>query len=395
MVRMSDFSPQKIWCRVDPVDQNSVDQTVDGPDGDRGAYHERLRITTRRSALAAGVVLLVAWPVWGVFDWLVLPARAGEFITVRAVFEVPIALALVSLWRPRIGGRWPEEAAFVLLALPQVAIAWMIPRSQPRLDDYLLGFSLVIFGSAVVVVWRWQLTLWLTAVTLSATALTTLLYRPGLSRESAGTIAFFLGTAGVVAVVGQLHRYRAGWDQFRTESALQAERQRNDVLVDELRKLSDEDPLTGVGNRRAWEHWVRQEWALVMRGGRSFSVVVCDFDRFKEVNDTYGHAFGDEVLRVGAAALRSGARTTDLVARLGGDEFVIGCPDTDAHAAEALAHRIADATRSLAWPDGVLMTLSFGVAQVSPDDENIAALMDRADMALYQAKISRDTVTLA
>lgn len=370
-------------------------QTVEGEVDDRLAYHDRLRLTTRRSALTAGVVLLIAWPIWSLFDWLVLPAKAAEFGVVRAVFELLIGLALLALRHPKVGCRWPEQTAFLLMALPQVAIAWMIPRSQPRLTDYLLGFSLVIFGSAVVIVCRWLLTAWLTALTLAATALAVALHPSGLSRAAIATIAFYLGTAGVVAVVGQIYRYRSGWDQFLTEAALQRERLRNDALVSELRKLSDEDSLTGVANRRAWEAWIEREWRRSKRSGRAFSVVLCDFDLFKEVNDTYGHAFGDDVLRAGAAALSGAARSTDFVARLGGDEFIIGCPDTDLEAATKLAHRLADTARSLAWPDRVLMTLSFGVAQVSPDDEDIPSLMARADRALYQAKTSRDTVALA
>ena len=370
-------------------------QMVQGPGDDRRAYHDRLRLTTRGSALVAGVVLLIAFPAWSVFDWLVLPARAGEFAIIRAVFELPIGLSLLALWRPKVGGRWPEQTAFVLLVLPQLAIAWMIPRSQPQLTAYLLGFSLIIFGSAVVVVWRWQLTICLTMVTLAATGLSAVTYRPGLSRAPAATIAFYLGTAGVVAVVGQLHRYRCGWEQFLTEAALRQERSRNDALVAELRKLSDEDPLTGVPNRRAWEAWAHTEWRRSMRTGQVFSVVLCDFDLFKEVNDTYGHAFGDDVLRAGAEALGRAARSTDFMARIGGDEFIVGCPDTDLAAATELAHRLAGTTRTLVWPENVLMTLSFGVAQSSTDYEDVSALIARADRALYQAKASRDTVALA
>jgi diguanylate cyclase (GGDEF)-like protein len=362
---------------------------------DRRAYHGRLQLTARRSALSAGIVLLIAFPLWSIFDWLVLPARAGEFTAIRAAFEVPIGLSVLALWRPSVGGRWPQQTSFVLLALPQLAIAWMIPRSQPELTAYLLGFSLIIFGSAVVVVWRWQLTMWLTALTLAATALSVSMDRSILSKASVATIAFYLGTAGVVAVVGQLYRYRAGWDQFVTETELDDARRRNDDLVKELRKLSDEDHLTGVANRRAWEAWIQREWRRTRRTRRPFSVVLCDFDRFKEVNDTYGHAFGDDVLRAGAEALHLAARSTDFVARLGGDEFIVGCPDTDLDAASELAHRLASTARSLAWPHEVLMTLSFGVAQLSPEGEGIASLLVRADRALYQAKISRDTVASA
>jgi diguanylate cyclase (GGDEF)-like protein len=361
----------------------------------RSAYHDRLRLSARRSCLAGGVVLLFAFPVWSVFDWFVLPARAVEFSVVRAVFEVPIALAVLALSRPSIGGRWPEATAFVTLALPQLAIAWMIPRSQGQLTAYLLGFSLIMFASAVVVAWRWQLTIWLTAFTLSATAVAAATSPAALPRSSVATIVFYLGTAGLVAVVGQYHRYRAGWAQFSTELALQEEQSRSEALLQELRKLSAQDPLTGVANRRAWDGWVQREWNLSRRTGRPLSVVLCDFDRFKEVNDSYGHAVGDHVLRSGAEALQLAARSTDLVARLGGDEFIVGCPDSDLTAATSLAHRLAASARGLTWPHDVLMTVSFGVAQMSDDDETVAALFARADAALYEAKSSRDAVVSA
>ena len=365
------------------------------PCGDRRGYHARLRLSARRSCLVAGLVLIVAFPVWTVFDWMELPAQAVEFAAVRGVFELLIVVAVVALWRPTIGGRWPEGTAFVMLALPQLAIAWMIPRSTGELTAYLLGFSLIMFGSAVVVVWRWQLTAWLTGFTLAATAIAVATSPTALSRAEVGTIVFYLGTAGVVAVVGQYHRYRAGWEQFSTEMALVEERGRNDVLLEELRKLSDEDPLTGVANRRAWEGWLQREWSRTKRTGRPLSVVLCDFDRFKEVNDTYGHAVGDQVLRSGAEALHLAARSTDFVARLGGDEFIVGCPDSDLAAATALAHRLAARVRALDWPHELPMTLSFGVAQMAAEEGAIATLLARADRALYQAKISRDAVVSA
>src|SRR5258708_20275536 len=104
---------QRKWCQVD----NGLG-TLWGAGDDRRAYHDRLRLTTRRSGLAAGVVLLIAFPLWSAFDLLVLPARAPGFIGIRAAFEVPIAVALLALWRPKVGGGWPEPTAFLLLPFP-------------------------------------------------------------------------------------------------------------------------------------------------------------------------------------------------------------------------------------------------------------------------------------
>jgi diguanylate cyclase (GGDEF)-like protein len=122
------------------------------------------------------------------------------------------------------------------------------------------------------------------------------------------------------------------------------------------------------------------------------SVIVCDFDHFKSVNDTYGHAVGDSVLRVGARLLAERVRTTDFVARLGGDEFGIVCPDTRLSDAEQLAWTLAIRSRSTDYAKDVAVTFSLGVAELQDDDATFDDLLHRADANLYQAKMRRDTV---
>ncbi|HUR18307.1 MAG TPA: GGDEF domain-containing protein [Acidimicrobiales bacterium] len=359
----------------------------------RSAFHTELCTATRESALLAGIIVLVAFPAWGVFDAILLPERWHTFMAVRLGFEIPILLVFLSLWWRRLGQRWPEQLSFALLALPELAIAWMIPRSEPQLEAYLLGFSLAIYGTAFLLVWRWQLSALLVGFTATATAVFTLTYRPGVSAEAVATIVAYLTTAGLIAVAGQLYRYRSGWQQFVTQTALEQERHRNVRLLDELRRLSHEDDLTGVANLRAWALWVEDAVRRAKRSRSPLSVIYCDFDRFKEVNDHHGHAVGDEVLQTGAAILRSRARASDFVARLGGDEFVVACPDTDLAGAVELAEELARLARLQRWPTGVTMTFSFGVAELLPDDSSPESLLARSDAALYDAKAQRDSVS--
>ncbi len=305
---------------------------------------------------------------------------------------MPILLSVAALWWRPLGERWPEHLAFLILALPELAIAWMIPRSQPHLEAYLLGFSLAIYGTAFLVVWRWQLSALLFGFAAAATAVFTAMSRPGLQAEEVATIAAYLSTAGAIAVAGQLHRYRAGWREFVTQSALELERERNVSLLAELRRLSHEDDLTGVANVRAWQAWLDDAILRARRSGSPLSVIYCDFDRFKVVNDHFGHAVGDNVLRTGAAILSGRARASDFVARLGGDEFVVACPDTSLAGAAELAEELASLARRSAWPPGVVMTFSFGVAELQPDETGAETLMARADEALYAAKAKRDSV---
>jgi diguanylate cyclase (GGDEF)-like protein len=358
----------------------------------RADYRAQQRIAARDTTLIAGVVALVAFPSWGLYDAVVIPDQAAAFIRVRLLFEAAIALAWLGLLWRRLGARWPEQMAFLLVALPEVAIAWMIPSTGERLAPYLLGLSLAIYASAFMIVWRWQLTALLVALTGATTAAFTLVHRPGLEAHQIATIVFYLATAGTLAIAAQVYRDQKGWQQFVTQAALESERRRNEVLVEELDQLSREDPLTAVGNRRAWEARLVGEFLRARRSGRTMSVIVCDFDHFKSVNDTYGHAVGDSVLRVGARLLAERVRTTDFVARLGGDEFGIVCPDTRLRDAEQLAWTLAIRSRSTDYAKDVAVTFSLGVAELQDDDATFDDLLHRADANLYQAKMRRDTV---
>ncbi len=158
------------------------------------------------------------------------------------------------------------------------------------------------------------------------------------------------------------------------------------------------DPLTGCANRRAFAVHVAEALAQSARKSEPVSVVLLDIDRFKSVNDTYGHAAGDAVIRHVADVLRDGVRTSDIVARLGGEEFCVLLPGADARFAESLATRLRVGLQEpAAHADhaGLRVTASFGVAQARPN-EAWDALFARADRALYEAKgAGRDCVAVA
>ena len=137
------------------------------------------------------------------------------------------------------------------------------------------------------------------------------------------------------------------------------------------------------------------EFLRARRSGRPLSVVVCDFDDFKAVNDNHGHNVGDAVLRIAAANLLERVRTSDFVARLGGDEFAILCPDTSLAAAAQIAVEVGERTRATVFPAGMSLTCSIGVAELERADITTGHLYHRADCALYDAKITRDTFRCA
>lgn len=168
-------------------------------------------------------------------------------------------------------------------------------------------------------------------------------------------------------------------------------------LEAELQHQALHDPLTGLGNRILLQRKLESAVAHDDRFGH-VSVMLLDLDGFKHVNDTHGHAVGDEVLRVVAARLRRLTRPTDTIARTGGDEFVLLCPGTDEGSAVQIAQRVVDAIRSPLSVGEVTVQLgvSVGVAHQDGDLADADALLLEADRAMYVAKrAGRSRVGLA
>jgi diguanylate cyclase (GGDEF)-like protein len=161
---------------------------------------------------------------------------------------------------------------------------------------------------------------------------------------------------------------------------------------DLLRELAYTDALTGVANRRCFDHRLNSEFLRSQRSSTSLSLIMIDVDRFKQYNEVYGHQAGDDCLRLIAAALRSRMRRTgDTLARYGGDEFACILPDTTAAGAFALALELEKRIRDLNIPHArsdiaEVCTISLGVAARSGTIDTMQDLLALADAELYRAK---------
>jgi diguanylate cyclase (GGDEF)-like protein len=165
-----------------------------------------------------------------------------------------------------------------------------------------------------------------------------------------------------------------------------------DRLLATVQASARTDPLTGVLNRRGFDEEYHLERRRAARSGRPLSLVVCDIDRFKEINDEFGHPVGDRALQRVAAALRRNARDIDRVARLGGEEFAVLLPETDGAAAYQVAERMRHAISAEPTREGMRLTASFGVSECHAGGDGLAA----ADAALYEAKAAgRDRTRVA
>lgn len=171
-------------------------------------------------------------------------------------------------------------------------------------------------------------------------------------------------------------------------------------LTGKLRELATTDALTNLFNRRAFMDRAGAEWQRALRHGTPLSCVIFDLDEFKDINDSYGHAVGDEVLRVFGSLLRASVRASDIPARFGGEEFVALLPLTEEEGAMLLAERVR--TRFFEHPvldaqgQVVRVTCSAGVACSLSGYRSLAELLSQADTALYKAKhAGRDQVVAA
>jgi diguanylate cyclase (GGDEF)-like protein len=156
-----------------------------------------------------------------------------------------------------------------------------------------------------------------------------------------------------------------------------------------LKKLASTDELTGLKNRRTTMLRLDEEFERAQREGSPLGLISIDIDHFKRINDTYGHPFGDRVLKSVAGRMEELLRSYDIIGRVGGEEFVIVAPGSGLRESVALAERVVKTIDGESVTDGtttVMVTLSAGVTDLDATDADCEALLRRADAALYQAK---------
>lgn len=286
--------------------------------------------------------------------------------------------------------------AVYALVMGGLLLAGLYGLTRPRLTTRVIGM-LVFFGNAIYVV-----------VALAVTD-ANIYAGPLMLLFSLTVAASYLGRPGfavqLVAVppICWIGLQNSGLDgralpiQVTVQSTVlmlasvlvYQQRRRSEQLLRETEVLSSTDPLTGLANRRAVELQAERLWAEARAHGNLLVAYVLDMDRFKALNDAFGHAVGDEVLRVVARSVRTAAGPGSVVARIGGEEILVLC------GLEAFVDVLVVGERlRQAVADGPLprpMTASIGAATaVSPEGdaavEGIWWLIDAADMAMYEAK---------
>jgi diguanylate cyclase (GGDEF)-like protein len=169
-------------------------------------------------------------------------------------------------------------------------------------------------------------------------------------------------------------------------------------LLEKLEHLARTDELTGLNNRREFLERGKTEFERARRNGHVLSAIILDVDRFKEINDRYGHLVGDAVLSEVAERCSSELRSIDLLGRIGGEEFAALLPEVDLDIAVRIAGRIRRAlneTPIRAGREDISVTVTLGVGTMSPRMTDLAMLLEQADAALYAGKAAgRDRVAI-
>jgi diguanylate cyclase (GGDEF)-like protein len=194
----------------------------------------------------------------------------------------------------------------------------------------------------------------------------------------------------MLQIVHQVEKARKEAELYQLRNVeLQREIEQRERAQAALEDLATKDPLTGLFNRRHFFNLATKQLTQALSYQRPLSVILLDIDHFKQVNDTYGHRAGDQALQSVAEQIRRAMRVTDLISRYGGDEFIILLPETDGEEVIQMAERLRlriEAQGLITSISPVRITISFGVAALEPDIQDLDQLLDYADQALYIAK---------
>lgn len=167
-----------------------------------------------------------------------------------------------------------------------------------------------------------------------------------------------------------------------------------DELTERIKRLSEEDYLTKLHNRRKIHEMIENEIHRSKRYNSTFSIILLDVDNFKTTNDNFGHNTGDQVLVQIAEIIRQTIRESDIASRWGGEEFLVFCPYTNADGAFALAEKLRNTIEQNEFDEVGYKTASFGVTHVEHGD-TVQSMISRADEALYSAKHAGKNMVIA
>lgn len=357
------------------------------------AYQEEMDRRRERRMLKTGLIAVALYGAFALSDRFMVPDVYRQAWAIRFLLVIPLLLlctfGIYKIPRPALR----EAVMAVVATIAGISLAWIAGLSyHPNAAHYQTGITLIVLFVNIVLNLRFRSAL-VSSITMLAVYAFMLSQNPTLLPEVRFTNWLFCFSAVVISL---LANFRMDQDQRRAYLARSREQARNEELshaVELLAKLSAEDALTQIANRREFERRLGIEWSRARRDRQPLALIMVDVDCFKNYNDHYGHPAGDACLQQIATALRKiPHRPADLVARFGGEEFAVLLPATSTEDAAAVAEHMRQAVLDLQIPHATSrvspgVTASFGVAAIQPSlHEDLSELVAAADTALYDAK---------
>jgi diguanylate cyclase (GGDEF)-like protein len=343
----------------------------------------------KRRAYTVGLGVAIPMDLFGV-SVMAEPIRAVVLAQLGAVGLYAVLLAC--LLRRRMPLHTFERIAYAALALAYVVRVAAVMFTLTTESGAAIGLMTSYIGVIVLYVLAFaafdkaRARLLATLMVLATTAVTALgmIGKPAVIVEGVAMVAPWLLGLHVIIIV-LLYVLASAKEKMAYSLA----------MAEAMATVAATDPLTGVANRRELSSVVEAMIEQRLRYGGPLSLVLIDVDHFKRVNDSLGHAAGDEVLKEVCRRLQGELRATDTLGRWGGEEFLVVAPSTDGVEAVSLAGRCGDALRATPIGKAGTITASFGVA-THQGDESADNLLLRTDEALYEAKHrGRDRVAAA
>jgi diguanylate cyclase (GGDEF)-like protein len=325
-----------------------------------------------RIAYLAGAVLMIAFLA---ADALIYPDGILKTLPVRATCSAAF-LTLYFFSRTRNAAKMLHLLNLMASLIAGVGISLVMAMMPRGFELGVAGLNMVIFA-AVALAPSWRQTLYGGLIIMVAANV--LLIWTGQGWFSFGLVNIYVAPSLALATLLSYFQDKRHLRAF----ALEAELERRATI----------DVLTGVANRRHFSETAEREIDRAKRYGNKLCVLMLDIDHFKNVNDTHGHAVGDEVLKVLPGVVTPLLRKLDFMGRLGGEEFAVILVETDADAAVVVAERVRKAIYAAevrALGVHLHFTVSIGCTEICANDpaEDLKAALERADEALYKAKES-------
>ncbi|WP_417434065.1 GGDEF domain-containing protein [Hoeflea sp.] len=335
---------------------------------------------------AAFVFNLILMP----FDYLIEPSLLTATLVIRGIIASAILIGLYMLWG-RQRPNWVQGATLTVLAATIMLEAGALGAlgGVPLFERYLTA-GLFTFATAILffpIEFRWTVTAVATAVALHAGMI---IIGPVADPLLALGISCFYSGAILTFATTRKATLRSQWKGFRSKIRELRDQEALAKLFAELQLVANLDPLTGIQNRRSTQEDIDRIWSSTAGDRPPIAFLMIDIDDFKNLNDSLGHAAGDECIKTVANKIRDAVRDGDIVSRYGGEEFLVVLTSTTASGALAVAERIRKSIASLRLenpgsPTASRVTVSIGLA-LWEGDQTPEMLIGRADAALYLAK---------